>query len=288
MKRSILNARLDAINDAQRRSIVALFLSTLASGCIMAGLWNSYLSWDRQWTQTVNKPAFWGQEQLVAEQIKSWLESNTVGVSLLGIRLSVSDAAVLGALILLIFSFYYCVCMRCQNYEIGSLLISAEKEPPETKMLILFRIRPWMIFTATSTTDAPYRKLYAKPKNQGRIPFTRAGLKLLSYLPAIAVFCIIASDVYFSFFYISPWRENNGSVWSSLTMSYRVQLMLMDTFGLLAGFLILRFCRHSLEFSTGILEMTEQLDDEVMEIESSAGVMADTVPQPQGKSASVS
>jgi hypothetical protein len=263
MQRRILGSRLDAINDAQRRATVALFLCTLASGTIMAGLWNAYLSWDRQWAQLAKKPEGWGQEQLMLEQIREWMQSNTVGVSLLGIRLSVSDAAVLGSLILLIFSFYYCLCMRRQNHEVGSLLEAIKDETKDTKEFVFCRIRSWMILTTATSNDAPYTKLYSPPSSQQSIPFSRSGLKLLSYLPAIAVLLILLSDIYFSFLFVSPWRENQGPAWNRLSYAYRTQLVLTDTFAFLAGLLVLRFGRYAEAFSAGTMRMTEDLGQQL-------------------------
>jgi len=262
MQWRILNSRLDAINDAQSRATVALFLSTLASGAIIAGVWNAYLSWDRQWAQLATKPAGWGQEQLILEQIRSWMQSNTVGVSLLGIRLSVSDAAVLGSLILLIFSFYYCLCMRRQNHEVGSLLAAIKDDDKGTKEFVLCRIRSRMIFRRDGN-DSAYTTLYCSPAARKSIPLSNTGVLLLAYLPAIAVLTVLVSDIYFAFFFVSPWRENSGPAWNNLSHFYRVQLVLTDAFGLLAGLLVLRFCRHSATFASGTERIVAQLDKEL-------------------------
>src|SRR5687767_14470321 len=87
-------ARLVAIAEIQRRARVALLAGAIASGVICTALWNSYLSWDRRWAYEINTPIHWGQRELMQAQIRSWIETNTVSVSLLGIRVSVSDAAV--------------------------------------------------------------------------------------------------------------------------------------------------------------------------------------------------
>src|SRR2546423_14685962 len=91
----LLTSRLEAINDAQKRSRLAFLLSSLAAGAILLALWNAYFSWDRQWADVQRKPESWGQEQLLNEQIRAWAQTNTVDISLLGVRLSISDAAVL-------------------------------------------------------------------------------------------------------------------------------------------------------------------------------------------------
>jgi hypothetical protein len=102
---SILKARFEAIADAHKRSQIALLLSSLGSGVILASEWNSYLSWDRQWPSTSAPPGHWGQQQVLAEKMRAWVDTNTVDISLVGLRLSVSDAAVLGAIVLLAFAY---------------------------------------------------------------------------------------------------------------------------------------------------------------------------------------
>jgi hypothetical protein len=99
---------------------VAFFVQVYASVAVLAALWNSYLSCERQWAETVTQPKSWGQQVLLTEQIKLWADSQEVGVTLLDIRLSLSDVAVLGAITLMVVSFYYCMCMRRANHETGT------------------------------------------------------------------------------------------------------------------------------------------------------------------------
>src|SRR5688500_13659531 len=107
-----LASRLKGIEDAQNRARIAFFILTYATGATLFGLWNMYLSWERQWAFTETAPEQWGQSQLVAQQIKLWVEAQSIGISLLGLRVSVSDINVLGSFILFILSFYYCMCAR--------------------------------------------------------------------------------------------------------------------------------------------------------------------------------
>jgi hypothetical protein len=262
MRPTILNARLQGINDAQKRAGVAFLALILASGAIIASLWNIYLSWDRQWAELPTKPATWAQEQLMAEQIRSWMQTNTVDVSLLGIRLSVSDVAVVGSIVLLMLSFYYCMCMRGVNHGVGSLLLALKEDTVEVKQVAFFSIRSSMIFTTGTENDAPYAELYRLPPSRKRIPFSGSVLKLLSYLPAITVLLIITSDIYFGFFYMSPWRGNQVAAWNTLTPNYRIQLVAMDTFALLVLLMIVSFCKFAAAFDESTRRITEQLGNE--------------------------
>src|SRR5437016_9444143 len=115
-------ARVQSANDAQKRVRVALFVCTIAAGTILAGLWNLYGSWDAHWAGG-EKPTVWTTEQLQIQQLRSWVDNNTVGIPLVGLKLSTSDAAITGTAILLGLAMYLLLCVRRENEEIGSLLI---------------------------------------------------------------------------------------------------------------------------------------------------------------------
>jgi hypothetical protein len=252
-----LNSRLDAINEAQKRSRVALLLSTLAAGAILLSLWNAYFSWDRQWADITKRPESWGQEQLLAEQIKAWAETNIVGISLLGVRLSVSDAAILGSLVLSIFAFYYCMCLRRENHEIGSMFVDAKGMSAEAIRLVFMRVRSHMIFSTTSGNDAAYTTL-DYPTARKKIFFSRFGFRVLTFLPAITILVIVFSDIYFSFFYVSPWRRNEGPAWYGLSESLRTQLLVTDAIAVFMLIVAINFCRHSDSFQRATKHIVEE------------------------------
>ncbi|MBV8546361.1 MAG: hypothetical protein JO088_16590, partial [Acidobacteria bacterium] len=130
----VLASRLDGINEAQRRSRIALLLVLLSSGAILTALWNNYFSWDRQWSDfNATAPNSWGQQYLRSEQIKSWSNTNTVDISLLGIRVSINDAAILGSSVLFAFAAYLCFTLLHENHEIGSLLREQQTAPANVR-----------------------------------------------------------------------------------------------------------------------------------------------------------
>lgn len=258
LKESTLNSRLDAITEAQNRARIAFFLSTLAAGIILVALWNTYLSWDRQWAYQQTKPASWGQEQLLRQQINAWLENQLVGIPLLGVRLSSSDAALLGTLVLLVFSFYYCMCMRRENHEIGSLFLDVKDSDTEVCWRVFYRVRSFMVFNTITKNDAPFDSLSNSEPVGKRIPFSRAALWVLGYLPVLAVLLVFLSDVYYGWFYVSPYERNVGARWNSLTTAFRVQLVLTDAFALLFGVAIWVFCSRAMSFHKATGQITEE------------------------------
>ena len=244
---SLLTARLHAITDAQRRARLALLLSSLACGAILAAEWNSYLSWDRQWTTLSRAPQHWAQQQVLEEQIKAWLETNTVSISLVGLRLSVSDAAVLGSVVLLVFSYYLCMSLRRENHEVGSLLrdMRAISADHRHRLLILIRSTSVLIGPEGDDTISTLSGTDCIHINSRRILFGRIVLGVLTFLPVITISVVILTDIYFAFVDVSPQRQNFGDAWSGLSEHYRWQLGMMDAFAAIVGVLVFNFCRHA-------------------------------------------
>lgn len=257
-----IDARLEGIAQAQRRARWAILLGTIASGAILTTLWNSYLSWDRRLAaQFAEGPSGWGRQVLMAEQIRSWIETNTVTVSLLGIRASVSDAAVLGSLALLVCSFYACMALRQENEEVGSLLRDASSAYSTHERRSLFRRMHAVIFVSRTETAAPFASLDSAPVAGPGIPLSRVVIRVLTYLPAMTIAVIVLSDLYYATGYPSPFLANTTSVWYKLPLAYQRQLILMDTFGVLAGIVTFQYCRLSSRYRDGTRAILEQFDE---------------------------
>jgi hypothetical protein len=252
------NWRFEAIAEAQRRSRWSVLASVLVSGAILAAEWNSYFSWDRLWANRRAAPSHWGQTKLLEEQIKAWIETNTVDVALLGIRVSVSDAAVLGSVALLIAAFYMCMSLRRENEEVGTLLIDASSLNEVERERVFGRLRSSMLFTGLSKTAAPITSLDRKKRATTRIPFGEIVLKLLTYLPAVTIFVIVASDIYFASMYESPWHQNAQSAWLTLPLQFRVQLVVMDLFAGVAGCVAAVYCRFASGYRAGTQSVIEE------------------------------
>ena len=227
-----LEARLNGIISSQSRARISFFILLYASGAVLFGLWNMYLSWERQWAEITEDPVGWGKEKLLQEQIGSWLEGQSIGISAIGLKISVSDINVLGAFLLFLLSYYFCLCMRRENHDIGSLLIDTKDCNQEIKHHILAVTKSGMILSPSSQNDSPYSDLNSD-RIKKRIFFSRPVGEILVYLPVIAILVTIYSDIYFSLFYKSPWRNNPSSVWSELNATYRTQIVLCDVIGLI-------------------------------------------------------
>lgn len=245
----VLLSRLDAINEAQKRTRLALVLCTFASAAILAGLWNLYASWDIRWAEGA-RGRTWTEEQVQLRQINAWVDANTVGVALLGIKLSTSDAAVLGGIVLLGLAFYQCLCARRENHEVGALLVESAGEPEPLRRLIFRRISAFMVFLASESNDAPYDSLDGKRSTQ-TIPLFHTGWPLLIYLPAITIGATLLSDLYYAFVYVSPFDQIGHGAWLGLSQSYRWKLVAMDVSGLAMAIITWCYCRQTVIFRRG-------------------------------------
>lgn len=256
----ILMSRLDAINDAQKRTRLALIVGVFASAAIMAGLWNLYASWDQRFA-SAQAPATWGAQQVAIAQISAWVQNNTVGVSLLGIHLSTSDASVVGAVVLLLVALYHCFCARRENHEIGALLTESVERKPEIRRLIYLRIRAFMVFTPLEEDDAPYTGLGVRELARGqRVPFFGSIGVVLNYLPVITVAFIIATDIYYAVGYVEPYNSDAmpRAIWSTFSTRTKCWYIAMDIFASAVGVLVWMYCRHATAYREGITRTMNQ------------------------------
>lgn len=118
-------ARLDGAKSSQAQTRLTIGTMALISMMMLIAAYNAYLSYDYGWIlQTNDLPLGEARpsEILTQQALKDWAASRTVQISLLGIRVSVDDAAVLGSVVLLVLSLWLLLLARRENNTIGSLL----------------------------------------------------------------------------------------------------------------------------------------------------------------------
>jgi hypothetical protein len=253
----VLTSRLDGINEAQRRSRIAFLLVILASGTVLTALWNTYLSWDRQWADNASAPKSWGQKKLVDEQIKNYSDTSTVNIPVLGIHVGVNDAAVLGSLVLFAFAAYLCTTLLRENHEIGSLLRQQKDAPEDVRQFIFYRIRALIPLGGMGDNDGPMSTLGGSERT-AQLPLARKGIQFLLFAPLIVVLLIVASDLYFAFWFISAARHKVGPAWNGLSSQYRWQLAVSDTFALAVGIMTAIYCRFAAAYMRATNDIVEE------------------------------
>lgn len=128
-------ARLDGAREAQRQARFALGLLALISMMMLILAYNAYLSFDSRWivergredVRNIGKikppdSADTIQAVLTIQAIQAWAESRNATIDLLGIRVSVDDAPVLGTTSLFVVSLWLLLVTRRENHTVGSLL----------------------------------------------------------------------------------------------------------------------------------------------------------------------
>jgi hypothetical protein len=257
-KNQYLDFHFQAISESQGRARVALFLILFASSTILVTEWNSYLSWDQKWAaETSELPSHWGQEQLLTEQIRSWVETNTVNVALLGIRVSVSDAAVLGSIILFILSVYLCIALRRENHDVASLFRVVSSKGTALRHTVLLRAQSSTLLGPRNNNDAPFTALSGVPPKRQSLPLMPSVRWLLTFLPVLTIVAVIASDLWYASGYFSPWLRNRRAVWYALSPRWSVQLIAMDIVAGICGVLTCIYSLYSWRYQQGTLSLIE-------------------------------
>lgn len=134
MDNSELEFRLTATRDAQTMSRLAFFVSTVISLAIIITTWNAYFSW---YTDFPLKKG-WAEsdvtEEVERQIIAQWVESQTISVPILGIKIGVSDGSVFGSIGLLIIVMWFYLSIRRENHVIGFLLRDTKGDKGDDKI----------------------------------------------------------------------------------------------------------------------------------------------------------
>lgn len=128
-------ARLEGAKTSQAQLRLTLATIAVISGMMLIASYNAYLSYDYNWLLKVkcDQAAPVGGYGILQEQaFKDWASARIVLISLLGIRVSVDDVAVLGSAVLFILSFWLLLVARRENYNIGFLLRDTNTQRPDS------------------------------------------------------------------------------------------------------------------------------------------------------------
>lgn len=128
-------ARLDGAKVSQGQTRLTIATMSVIAVMMLTAAYNAYLSYDYDWILEDGDVVVGNDkasEILKTQALKDWAASRTVQVSLLGIRVSVDDAAVLGSAVLLVLSLWLLLVVRRENHTIGSLLNATDTPRPGT------------------------------------------------------------------------------------------------------------------------------------------------------------
>ena len=140
-----ISARLDGAKSSQAQIRRTLGILAIVSMMMLIASYNAYLSYDYNWivesrsrqqevekrraekatspATTEPKPATERVSEVLTDHaLKDWAASRTVLISLIGIRVSIDDAPVLGSAVLCLFSLWLVLGVRLEHHTITSLL----------------------------------------------------------------------------------------------------------------------------------------------------------------------
>jgi hypothetical protein len=132
-----VNARLEGAKGVQAQTRFTLGTMTLLAMMMLIVTYNAYLSFDSEWAfaeaaarrETKTKEDTSVPDMLADAALKDWVSSQSVTIALLGIRVSVDDAPVLGTSALMVLSFWLLLLVRRENHTIGFLLRDTDTQP---------------------------------------------------------------------------------------------------------------------------------------------------------------
>jgi hypothetical protein len=128
-------ARLAGAKESQSQLRLTIAGMAVISVMMLIAAYNAYLSYDYAWITEMgdlvvpDKQHQHRSDVLTEQALKDWAGSRTVQVSVLGVRVSVDDAAVLGSAVLLVMSLWLFLVVRRENHTIGFLLRDTDTHP---------------------------------------------------------------------------------------------------------------------------------------------------------------
>lgn len=242
----IVKLRLDAVRDASKRCRWLLAAITFAAMIQIAAIWNMYFSWTRNFALEPKLIAKSGTIERVLQErlLQSWVESTYLSVPILGIRISVSDASVVGSTAMIILAVWFYYAIRRENHVIGDIL--ADSGPLDNDMFELAFSGVWatQVFATVTKRD---EKIRTMEQARGALSPTdatptwfvrlfRAAMKSIFFLPVFAVASVLVADVASIFLIRAPFRvghtpigwENIGITgWSMLGLCFVLGLVIL-------------------------------------------------------------
>jgi hypothetical protein len=126
-----ISARLSSANASQAQTRATLGWMAIVSAMMLIACYNAYLSYDYHYFLKVRGLPEGIPKVLLEQSAKDWVTSRSIQIGLIGIRVSVDDAAVLGTAVLALQSFWLVLVTRRENHTIGFLLRDTDASAQE-------------------------------------------------------------------------------------------------------------------------------------------------------------
>ena len=148
-----IKARLAGARAIQDQLRFVLGVMAIISIMILIASYNAYLSFDYAWALDEAAHIFPAERKtsdiLTEQALRAWADSRSVLISLVGIRVNVDDAPVLGTLSLFVASLWLLLLARRENKTIGLLLQDTDStvvSDQNQKQIRRYGEERWLIF----------------------------------------------------------------------------------------------------------------------------------------------
>jgi len=244
---AVLQFRIQGSAEAVKRSRLALLVSTIASLAIFITEWNAYLSWYRHFPLAESFPKNEVTHEAFRNALQQFVESRVITVSLLGIRVGVSDMAVLGSLTLFVCSIWLFLSVRRHNHLVGSLLGDTKDLPLPVRKLVFYGVSAYLLFTTMTQYDAVISTL-DEDRSPGGTRLSRLVIALF-YLPVVVIAITILADFLSVFFFNAVLSFPHQPLgFASLDLTRKIQFIAMEVIALAIGIPTLFLCRRIIGF----------------------------------------
>src|SRR5581483_10384426 len=182
--------------------------------------------------------------------LDQWVQNQQISSSLLGVRVSTSDATLLASCALTITMIWFFWCSRRENHSVHSLLRDTASCDKATIRFVFHGIAGNLVFTHLTDDDTAYSSFNYDESNKGHaFPFIRVAYKGLGLLPVATIaFSGIVQFCFLQWGY-SPFRPPGFSL-KHPTENYYVWIVL--TISVVALFLIGGIIRKIDEYRDGV------------------------------------
>src|SRR5437016_4109238 len=131
-----ITARLEGVKMSQGQTRLTLGVMAVICMMMIIATYNAYLSYDYKWIVEKSQNDWTANDRKVhgvldVQAFKDWASARTANISLLGIRVSVDDSAVLGTGVLFVLALWLLLVTRRENHTVGFLLRDTDSPRPE-------------------------------------------------------------------------------------------------------------------------------------------------------------
>jgi len=224
---------------AIRRTRYLLTAISITGILILVAQFNSLFPWVRDTlTRTVGR-----KHDLLLEVI--YKDLSVVSIPLIGMKISVYDLTLLGALALLVLSTWYWFAARRENHAISGIVFAANERPLQLSRAsyLYFAIADYFVFNTMTIYDDPVGDTNKSTRFEAHA-FVRIIMFMPVWVPVVTILC----DVY-SLFVAGKIHIIQGDIlWHSLDSFARFEVIIRMIFAFIFATVNLINCLRILKF----------------------------------------